>query len=680
MVLHICANAQCSSTISTFPFTEDFEATNGGWIIRGNNSDWEWGRPEKSIINSAYSGNNAWVVGGLTGGSYNGNEASWIQSPCYDLSSLQKPLITFNIIWESESGWDGTGFQYSLDNGSSWKDVGSIVDPKDCLNENWFNTSSVRFLQGLMQSANGWTGSSGGWVTAKKAIPALVGKTNVIFRFVFASGSQQNNYEGVAIDDFGVSEAPAAMSLTSTIITPIKCNGNNNGEVTVNATGAAGPFSYSWNTNPVQTDATATNLSAGTYTVTVSAPNVCTEKLSVTLSAPAALAHTVTSINPGCVATTGSINITETGGTGPYTFSWSPNVSNTSSATGLTAGTYNITVTDNSLCTDIFFVEIINVIPPNVMIESKTDVICNGEQNGTATAAVTGGVDPITYSWNTNPVQTTINAINLKAGNYIFTVKDGNGCTSIAAVTINEPPKTTVTYSSNNTTCNLPNGSINLFPSGSTSTYQYTWSPSVSTNAIASNIKAGRYAIELKDNAGCITAIPEIRIVNTGTPTKIFLGKDTTICTGEKVILSPAVQGNYVWQDNSTAATFSADRTGKYWVQLTNNDACISSDTILVNVVQNCVDIYFPSVFSPNGDGLNEQYGPVGNLNAVSNYTLSIYNRWGELMFTTNDPRKRWNGNLNGKLTANASFTWFASYIFGASGQKLKKGVLVIIR
>jgi gliding motility-associated-like protein len=328
----------------------------------------------------------------------------------------------------------------------------------------------------------------------------------------------------------------------------------------------------------------------------------------------------------------------------------------------------------------VFSVDLVDVIPPTITLDNKTDVSCYGGSNGTAAMIVSGGTDPITYSWDTNPMQTTTTATDLKAGTYTFKVTDDDGCMQTSSVTIAEPPLTTVNVSAVNSTCGLANGSISIFPSGGAANYQYIWTPAISTNAVANNVKPGRYAVELKDNEGCITNVSDIRVSNVGAPTKISLGRDTTICTGERVVLATAITGNYLWPDNSALPTYTVNQTGKYWLRLTNQDGCVSSDTINIDVVSNCVDIYFPTGFSPNGDGLNDQFGPIGNLNAVSNYSLSIYNRWGGLVFTSNDPRKRWAGDLNGGLTANAAFTWHASYTFEGSGTKFKKGVLVIVR
>lgn len=764
MVIAFCVNAQCSSTISSFPYTQDFEATNGGWVTGGTASDWTWGSPNKPIINSAYSGSNCWVIGGLTNGAYNNSESSWLQSPCFDLSSVQYPLISFYLWCESEANFDGAGFQYSLNNGSTWVDAGAANGVSNCFNQNWFNNSSVRYLL-LMNSRNGWSGSipdaagDHGWIAVKKTFPALAGKTNVIFRFVFGSGSINNNFDGVAIDDFGISNAPAnnanftyacsgagavkftntsaycpqnftwdfgdpasgtnntasssnpehifsaagtyTVSLTvsstdnaphtitktisvlgvSTSVTKtIGCFGDSNGEITATASGDPGPFTYSWNTNPVQSDNIATNLTAGTYTVTVSSSNVCTTSATVILAEPNPLQHSISIVPPGCIAPTGTATITETGGTGPYTYSWFPFGGTNAKATGLTEGKYTITVRDSRSCTDIFDVDIVTVYPPIVNINTITNIRCNGGNDGSATATITGGTEPITYSWNTNPIQNTLTASNLKAGEYLFTVKDSNKCSVTTPVTIIEPAAIAATVQTNNTTCGLKNGSINILPSGNISDYSYLWTPVISTTNNASNITSGKYAVQLINAAGCSKEITDIEVPNIGSPTKIFLGKDTSICSGEKTILFPGNFTSYLWQDNTTNPSFTVSKSGKYWVRGTNNNGCLSSDTINVTYLDNCIDIYFPNSFSPNGDGLNDQFGPVGNFNAVSKYSLSIYNRWGQLVFTSTDPRKKWTGEIDGEISATASYIWLASYTFRGQGSKFKKGSLIIIR
>jgi gliding motility-associated-like protein len=94
------------------------------------------------------------------------------------------------------------------------------------------------------------------------------------------------------------------------------------------------------------------------------------------------------------------------------------------------------------------------------------------------------------------------------------------------------------------------------------------------------------------------------------------------------------------------------------------------------------VDIYFPSAFTPNGDGLNDGFGPGPNtlLGAVSDYTLQVYNRFGELIFRTNKPGEKWNGLYKGAMLGNYSYTWIASYRIAAGNSRTKKGTVLLLR
>jgi len=192
------ARTQCTSPVSLFPYTEGFEATSGGWVAGGAGSDWAWGAPVKPTINAAATGSNCWITGGLTPGAYSNGEASWLQSPCFDFTTLKYPYISFAVFWETERRFDGASFQYSTDLGTTWTNVGSQNDPVNCLNGSWFNFSPITGLNPLTTIREGWsgtvqptagscqgTGGSGRWVNAQHTMPYLAGVSNVIFRFVF---------------------------------------------------------------------------------------------------------------------------------------------------------------------------------------------------------------------------------------------------------------------------------------------------------------------------------------------------------------------------------------------------------------------------------------------------------------------------------------------------------------
>ncbi len=369
------SSAQCGSPIAVFSYQEGFEVTNGSWFSGGVGADWAWGAPSKPVITGAGGGTKCWIIGGLTASSYTNAEASWLQSPCFDFTTLQYPYIEFKVFWETEQQFDGGSLQYSIDNGSTWNAVGAANDPVDCLDSNWFNHGSITYLSPLSSTKNGWSGNiqasmgscrggsgSNGWKTAKHVMPYLSGKPSVIFRFIFGAGTICNNYDGFAIDDLLIKEAPpnnaafvyacgsnnivnftntsafcpntfswdfgdpgsgvnntastsnpvhtfsapgtytvtlmvngpgnaastitksvTVLGLTTSILAPANCLTNDGGSAIVTVSGSGGPFSYSWNTSPVQTNNPATNLSSATYSVTVMAPVVCPTSANVTI-------------------------------------------------------------------------------------------------------------------------------------------------------------------------------------------------------------------------------------------------------------------------------------------------------------------------------------------------------------------------------------------------------------
>jgi gliding motility-associated-like protein len=622
------ARAQCATPINIFPYTEGFEATNGNWTTGGTGSDWAWGTPAKPVINSAATGTKCWIVGGLTGSSYNGNERSWLQSPCFDFTGLLYPHISFNVFWETEQRFDGAGFQYSTDLGASWTNVGAVSEPANCLNANWFNHSSIINMNGLATVMHGWSGTiqptatpclggngSGNWVNAQHTLINLAGTPNVIFRFIFGAGTTCNNYDGFAVDDIVIGDAPpnnasftytctnsntvaftntsalcpsliwdfddpaSGANNTSTLANPThtfsgprqynvtvmasgpgnapstspsqtinilglttsavsggNCFGDNNGSATVSVIPvAAAPFFYNWNTVPAQTTPTITGLAGGTYIVTVNAINSCTATATAVITEPAALAHTVSIVQPGCGLASGSATITETGGTGPYTYSWSPLGGSGPTATGLIPGNYTVTVTDSKGCFENILISIANAPPPAISITAKKDASCFGLSDGSATALVTGDTPPYSYSWNTIPAQNTATAINLAAGNYTVTATDINFCIVSASVQITEPP-----------------------------------------------------------------------------------------------------QGG-------------------------------------------CGDVFFPNAFTPNGDASNPDFGALGNVAAISNYLLHIYNRYGELIFYTRDPYKKWDGLYKGKQLS-GTYVWVASFMYKGTIKREEQGTVMIIR
>ena len=229
---------------------------------------------------------------------------------------------------------------------------------------------------------------------------------------------------------------PTAITAT-TSQTNVSCNGGGNGTATVVASGGAGGYTYSWAPTG-GTNATATGLAAGTYTVTITDANNCQTTKSFTITQPTAMSSTTSQTNIACNGgSTGVATVNVSGGTAPYTYSWSPTGGTAATATGLSAGTYTVTVTDNNGCT---LTRTFTITQPTAITAttSQTNVSCNGGSNGTATVVASGGAGGYTYSWAPSG-GTAATATGLSAGTYTVTVTDNNGCTLTRTFTITQP-------------------------------------------------------------------------------------------------------------------------------------------------------------------------------------------------------------------------------------------------
>ncbi len=372
---------------------------------------------------------------------------------------------------------------------------------------------------------------------------------------------------------------PALLNATASVQTNIACNGAATGSATVAVTGGTGAYTYSWAPSG-GTGATATGLVAGTYTVTVTDNNGCTDTQNFTLTQPAALvataaAQTNISCNGGA---NGTATVTVTGGTGAYTYSWAPSGGTAATATGLTAGTYTVTVTDNNGCTDTQ--SFILTQPSAFSIStSQTNISCNGVANGTATVSVTGGTPGYTYSWSPSG-GTAATASGLAAGTYTVTITDANLCQATQSFTITQPAAFAITSSQTNVLCNGGStGSATVAVTGGTGAYTYSWSPSGGTGATASGLVAGTYTVTITDANTCLTT----RNFTITQPAALTATTAQTniVCNGSATgSASVTVSGGtssytYLWSPSGgTGATASGLAAGNYSVLVTDANGC----------------------------------------------------------------------------------------------------------
>lgn len=296
----------------------------------------------------------------------------------------------------------------------------------------------------------------------------------------------------------------AGPTATITSFTNVSCNGGNNGNATIGLTGGTAPFTFLWNNG--QTTPTASNLTAGIYSVVATDAAGCSATTNITITQPTALVANAVGTNPLCFGgTTGTATASAVGGTPPYSYSWTlPGTPTTPSVSGLAAGTYTVTVTDSKGCVRTATVTLTN--PPIVSTTvTNTPVSCFGGCNGTATATVTNGTAPYTYLWNNPTAQTTATATGLCAGSYTVNVTDAHGCLSQAVTTVTQPTALSSNLSSSaNLTCyNVCIGFAQVTATGGVGPYTYSWAPSGGSTATASSLCAGSYTCTVTDARGC---------------------------------------------------------------------------------------------------------------------------------------------------------------------------------
>ncbi len=402
---------------------------------------------------------------------------------------------------------------------------------------------------------------------------------------------------------FNITE-PTPIAINTVSQTNVDCNSNATGAVTVSASGGTSPYSYEWNTTPAQQGNALTGLEAGTYTVTATDANNCTAQLEIEITQPDPISIAVDSqVSPLCAASAnGSIEVSASGGSLPYSYTWNtvPPVSG-NTLSGITAGTYEVTVEDQNGCIETLSILLAAPEPLTISIDNTQNVLCTGDATGSATISVTGGTPDYSYDWNDPANQTTPTATNLSAGIYTVLVTDDNGCTASINVTINEPEfalsgslisSTAIACFGDNT------GSATVLGQGGSGSYSYSWNdPANQQTATASNLAAGTYTVTITDNNGCPTpftlevtiAGPTEALALTLTPSE-YSGGVNLICANDSnatidlTIAGGSAPYTILWDlpglDTSTDQNLTDLAPGNYSVTITDSNGCVASASI----------------------------------------------------------------------------------------------------
>lgn len=376
---------------------------------------------------------------------------------------------------------------------------------------------------------------------------------------------------------------------TSASVDNVKCFGASTGSITLSASGGTIPYTYSWSPGG-QTTSSITALSSGSYTGEITDANGCTNISSYTITQPTPITYTLSPTNVSCFnGFDGAVNTTVSGGTSPYIFQWLPGGSTSQNATGLTAGNYSLTITDNFNCS---VTTTVAITQPNLLVATTniTNETCNYLNNGSATVIPTGGTAPYSYLWQSGG-QTTASITNRSSGTYTVTVTDSKGCPATAVVTINEPTPLAVSFVNQiNVSCFGENtGSIGASPSGGTPNYTYSWTPGGATTNNLINISAGTYTVSIKDINNCLVQ-NTITISQPTAPLVVSLSSSSITCNGgtNGSVTSIAFGGTPTYSYNMVPGFFTTSTvpnlsSGTYTVTATDLNGCSATNTVFVN-------------------------------------------------------------------------------------------------
>lgn len=410
----------------------------------------------------------------------------------------------------------------------------------------------------------------------------------------------------IGTDQVTVYVAPSPLALNSTGL-PATCNGSCDGQGIVIPNGGFQPYTFVWSSGG--TGPSEPNLCAGSYTITVTDIAGCTQQQTVSVTEPTAIALQTSSTTANCGQNDGSATVTPSGGTSPYTYSWSSG-GNQPTENNLGAGTYTITVTDANNCTTQTTVVVPNTPGVTAQIPTFTDVICNGACDGTAGGNSVNGTGPYNYSWSSG--QNTQNASGLCPGTYTLTVTDANGCTSTETVTITEPPLVTVTPPATQTICIGQNASLQATGGGGVGNYVYDWQPGPMTgNPVSVNpVVTSTYTVTATDANGCVSAPSQVT-VTVNPPLAVVPSPGVTICPGNSTTLTAVGGGGdgnftYSWQPgglNGSSVTVTPNATTTYTVTVTDGCGTPAATGTVTITVQGVNAVVFAATDPTSGCG-----------------------------------------------------------------------------
>ncbi|CAA6830271.1 MAG: internalin, putative [uncultured Aureispira sp.] len=493
---------------------------------------------------------------------------------------------------------------------------------------------------------------------------------------------------------------PTAIAILVDSSAAISC-GTSDGFIAISVSGGTPNYSFLWSNGATTED--LNNLATpGNYTITVTDANACTATASTSIGTNSGM--TLTSIVNDALCNgdaSGNIAVLVTGGTAPLTYLWST-MATSSSVSGLGAGTYSLSVTDDNGCLLLWDTIVGEPTALVLTLDTSSAVSCVGFADGQLNSTLTGGTPNYSYFWSNGA--NTQNIAGLAIGAYSLTATDANGCTISGNTSISDanPIILTINLITDTLDCDAnPIGALTALATGGAGSFTYLWSNGA-TNASISGLTAGDYSVTATDTNNChgsdsatiytlfVPSVNPYVEVPGQTNVLITLGDSIIVSSGNNQVSNGVLYswastsnngGSFGFNDPNAPTTGALPNAGDVYsltVTATSADSCVASDTLLV-LVQGLFN-GMPNAFTPNNDGTNDFFGPVGLSNSDV-LEFRIFNRWGQEIYNNNDiSNGGWDGNYKGVPQPTEVYIYTLRYKLLGQEEQLMKGECTLIR
>lgn len=426
---------------------------------------------------------------------------------------------------------------------------------------------------------------------------------------------------------------PTAPLSSTPSVTAINCFGVATGAINPGIAGGTAPYTYAWSNGA--TTPTLSNVVAGTYVLTVTDGQLCTDTYSYTVNQPAsAVSVSLSGTDIKCFGdATGAIVSNATGGSPGYTYVWNTGAT-TANLSSIIAGNYSITVTDSKGCTANASITLNQPLAPLAASNTHTDVNCFGQSTGAIDVTVNGGTTPYSYIWTNGSSfilsTTTQDLSNLAADYYAVTVTDANGCLASTNTTITQPvAPLALTGTVNDVNCfGISDGAVDITVTGGTVPYTYVWSNGASSQDIT-NVPAGVYTVAITDGLGC-TINGQFTVLQPNAALTVSTTTEPVTCFGfSDGAVNSFVSGGtqpytYAWSNSATTSSISLVPTGIYTLTVTDAQGCTAFTGATVSQPTNALNVTI-SVTDPTCYGYSD--GEIAL--TVTGGTQPYYFNWG---------------------------------------------------